>query len=223
MKMNANERCVCVCAERMARGKNGRRCEKLTHTSWKFIFGSASNAHERNAYIENAVKATDNGDGVQNVLELYGNKCMRAFAEKSKVKREKGEEGDRKKITSPRYLQWKRADRANNNNIRMPKRDSMHGANDTRKCVIFIYFDFMRIFSFMWLPIFESGTSDWIHCFSLIFFFRCCCSSKPFSLLFIVVAKKVKNRTVKPITCFFFQRVFCCCCHIVSHRTYTVG
>lgn len=32
----------------------------------------------------------------------------------------------------------------------------LHWANDTRKCVIFIYFDFMRIFSFMWLPIFES-------------------------------------------------------------------
>lgn len=128
-----------------------------------------------------------------------------------------------KKITTSRYLQWKRADRANNNN-KYNERESVENAGVprivfgkakryTRKCVIFIYFDFMRIFSFMWLPIFESIQAiEYIVSLSppflwMLFSFRWCCSLfvlLSHSLFATHMPKKVQAASIEPI--FFCKR-----------------
>lgn len=134
-----------------------------------------------------------------------------------------------KKMSTSRCLQWKRADRANNNNKRMRKPDSMHrGANDTRKCVIFIYFDFMRIFSFMWLPIFgsiqaiEYIVSSCIRCSSVVAFH--CCSSKPFAFFHACPKSNGKKGELVRLSQFLFlwggivfPRYCFCCIGIASH------
>lgn len=150
----------------------------------------------------------------------------------------------KKDNTTSRYLQWKRADRANNNNKyneRERECGECRGAPNriwqgqtiyTKMCDLYL-FRFYAHFLIHVTTNFRIDTSDWIHCLSLslpflwmLFSFRWCCS------LFVLLSHSLfaTHMPKKSAGSFDWANLFLqttairfCCSHIVSHHTYAVG
>lgn len=210
MKMNANDYA-------MAADRSGERRRLKPHTT-VYISHSAilccvdANAYKWNAYNEYTV--------AKNIIEyawtMRGNGNNVPTLDISSKKKKK------RKITTPRYLQWKRVPIEQITiTTKTPKSGSIAlGKRYMKMCDLYL-FRFYAHFLIHVTTNFRIATCDWIHwhsfcssisAASLFFCSSLCCSPKPFTSLFWKTCRKNFDWAN------LFHRTFCCChAYSVSH------